>query len=75
MAHHVLDKIIPYHILTQRHLTTVTPFLLRLLASTLAQLRMTDDTGVLAVQKDIIQLFVGKVGAIQGGFDITFREA
>lgn len=53
----------------------MTPLLRRILTSTLAQLRVAHDTGVLAVQEDIVQVFVGKVRVFQDGFDVFFREA
>lgn len=53
----------------------MTPLLSRVLTRTLAQLRVADDTRVLAVQEDTVEVFVLEVRVFQGGFDVFFREA
>ena len=51
------------------------PLLLRLLAPTLAELRVSDAPGVLAVQEDVIEVLFFEVGAFEGIADVGFGEA
>lgn len=56
------------------------PVRLSLLTPTRTVLRMTHDSGVLAVKHDILDVVdgvfvIGEVGAGEGGFHVVFREA
>lgn len=53
----------------------MTPLLLRLLTPTLAQLRVSNIPGVLAVQEDVIEVLIFEVGAFEGIADVGFGEA
>lgn len=53
----------------------MTPLLLRLLAPTLAKLRVSDTPGVLAVQEDVIEVFVCEIGVFEDVSDVGFGEA
>lgn len=47
----------------------------RVLASTLAKLGMTNDTGVLAMEEDILDILVLQVTALQYILKVGFGEA
>ena len=53
----------------------MTPLLLGLLAPTLAELRVSNAPGVLAVQEDVIEVLIFEVGAFEGVTDVGFGEA
>lgn len=53
----------------------MTPLLLRLLAPTLAKLRVSDAPGVLAVQEDVIEVLVCEIGVFEDVSDVGFGEA
>lgn len=53
----------------------MTPLLLGLLAPTLAELRVSNAPGVLAVQEDVIEVLVCEIGVFQRVADVGFGEA
>lgn len=56
-------------------LATVATFLLRIFASTTAELWATDNTRILAMEENVLQVFLLKLCSLQHGFEVIFRES
>jgi hypothetical protein len=53
----------------------VASLLLRVLAPALAELGVADDAGILAMEQNVLQGLILKIGALQDILQVRFREA
>ena len=56
-------------------LATVATFLLRSFATTTAKLWTTDNTRILAMEKNVLEVFLLKLCSLQQGLEVIFCES